>query len=395
MNNFLGFTEETLTNGGAINTAREIAQQPSVFRKLPALLDACHEDAEAFLTKVTGQKGYDIIMTGAGSSEFIGNALLPVLYPYHKNGQIRSIGTTSLLTSPELYFDQPERPTLLVSFARSGNSPESVGVVELADKVLTNVFHLMITCNAEGALAKRANKDNVFCVLLPPETNDLGFAMTSSVTGMYLSGLALLSGMCKCTFAAQTELAAAAAEQFITNFDADMLTLCKHGFDRVVYLGADNCKGTAQESALKLLELTNGATPTLFDTPMGFRHGPKSFVTDNTLVVVFLSADAYTRRYEIDILKELYHGPRACTVAAVSYTDTLASEYAPFCHYAFAAKGADALEQAFFSALYVIFGQIVSFGVSFCGGRTTDTPIPDGAATRVVSGVTVYPYTKA
>ena len=395
MNKFLGFTEDNLTKGGAVNTAREIAQQPAVFRKLPALLDACRAEADAFLAKVTAQQGYDIIMTGAGSSEFIGNALLPVLYPHHKNGQIRSIGTTSLLTSPALYFDQPARPTLLVSFARSGNSPESVGVVELADKVLSNVFHLMITCNAEGALAKRANRDNVFCLLLPPETNDLGFAMTSSVTGMYLSGLALLSGMCKNAFAAQVELAAQAAEQYITGFDADILSIANKGYDRVVYLGADNCKGTAQESALKLLELTNGSTATLFDTPMGFRHGPKSFVTDNTLVVVFLSKDAYTRRYEIDILKELYHGPRACTVATVSYTDALAAEYAPFSHISIAAKGTDALEQAFFSALYVVLGQLVSFAVSYCGGRTTDTPIPDGAATRVVSGVTVYPYTQA
>ena len=47
-------------------------------------------------------------------------------------------------------------PTLLVSFARSGNSPESVAAVDLADEVLPQCRHLVITCNGEGALAAAA-----------------------------------------------------------------------------------------------------------------------------------------------------------------------------------------------------------------------------------------------
>ena len=392
MSFFLGFTETELTQGTAINTAREINQQPGVIRALSARLDACRADASAFLQKVYQKDGYDIIMTGAGSSEMIGNALLPMLTKKHPRGQVRSIGTTSLLTSPTLYFDQPDRPTLLVSFARSGNSPESVGVVDLADQVLTNVYHLMITCNENGELAKRAKADNVFCVLMPPETNDLGFAMTSSVTSMYLSGYALLSNDSAADFAAQATLVAKLSEQYITGHTSDILALSKKGFDRIVFLGADNTKGTAQECALKTLELTNGGIPTLFDTPMGFRHGPKSFVTDNTMVVVFLSEDAYTRRYEIDILKELYTGSRTCTVVAVAYSDSFAAEYAPFCHVSFAGKDTADLTQAFLSIPYVVLGQLLAFGVSFCNGHTTDTPCPDKAVSRVVSGVTVYPY---
>ena len=392
----LGFSETELTSGGAIHTAQEIARQPEVFESLLTLLNAHRADAKAFLQKACQNGGYDIIMTGAGSSEMIGNALAPVLYPFHTAGQIRSIGTTSLLTSPQLYFDKPERPTVLVSFARSGNSPESVACVELADQLLTNVYHLMITCNSEGELAKRsANMPNAFCMLMPPETNDKGFAMTSSVTAMYLSGYALLSGMCADAFAKQLHLTAAAAREMISQFDAKYIKLATAGYERIVYLGADNLKGTSQECALKTLELTNGGLPTLFDTPMGFRHGPKSFVTDKTLVVNFLSKDDYTRLYEIDILHELYNGPRKCGVAAVSFTNKIASEYADCCHTDFTITNAesDKLDQPFLSVLYVIFGQILAFGVSFCNGHTTDTPCPDKAVSRVVSGVILHPYT--
>jgi len=394
---FLNFSEQELSNGGGLNTAREIAQQSALFRKLGTLMPQYIADAAAFIAEVTKSNGYDIIMTGAGSSEMIGNALLPVLYPHHTNGQIRSIGTTSLLTSPELYFDQADRPTLLVSFARSGNSPESVGVVELANKVLRNVRHLFITCNEDGALAKiAAQTSNAACIQLPAETNDKGFAMTSSVTSMYLSGYALLSGMSAEAFAAQAAPLADAAAHYVEGCVSDILKLANTGFERVVYLGADNLKGTAQECALKMLELTNGNCATLFDTPMGFRHGPKSFVTDNTLVVVFLSKDAYTRVYEIDILKELFNGSRTCTVAAVSFTDAFKDEYAPFCHvdFTYAAANSQALEQPALSALYVILGQLLAFGISFCNGHKTDTPCPDNAVSRVVSGVTVHPYNK-
>ncbi len=41
-----------------------------------------------------------------------------------------------------------------------------------------------------------------------------------------------------------------------------------------------------------------------FDSPLGFRHGPKSVMDADTLAVVFVSADPYTRRYDLDIVAE-------------------------------------------------------------------------------------------
>ena len=76
-------------------------------------------------------------------------------------------------------------------------------------------------------------------------------------------------------------------------------------FDRIVYLGNIALKGVAQESALKMLELTAGKVATMYDSQLGFRHGPKSIINDTPLTVAYLSDDAYRRQYELDLIKEM------------------------------------------------------------------------------------------
>ena len=56
-------------------------------------------------------------------------------------------------------------------------------------------------------------------------------------------------------------------------------------FDRIIYLGSGSLEGLAKESQLKILELTAGKIVTAFDSPLGFRHGPKSFVNEKSLVL--------------------------------------------------------------------------------------------------------------
>ena len=106
------------------------------------------------------------------------------------NYKTKSFGTTDIVATPENYLSQ-NKPTLLISFGRSGNSPESVGAVDVADEVCgNNVYHLFVTCNHEGALSKAAEKrDNAFAINLTPETHDQSFAMTSSFSNMMLATL--------------------------------------------------------------------------------------------------------------------------------------------------------------------------------------------------------------
>lgn len=88
----------------------------------------------------------------------------------------------------------PAHPLLLISFGRSGNSPESVAAVELANQFVPECYHPPITCNEAGALYQNAiNSDNAFALLMPAETHDRGFAMTSSITTMMASCLAVFA----------------------------------------------------------------------------------------------------------------------------------------------------------------------------------------------------------
>ena len=85
---------------------------------------------------------------------------------------------------------QKDFPTLLVSFARSGNSPESVASVQLAEQIVSDLYQITITCAKDGKLAKQAvNNDKNLLLLMPEKSNDHGFAMTGSYTCMALTAL--------------------------------------------------------------------------------------------------------------------------------------------------------------------------------------------------------------
>ena len=121
---------------------------------------------------------------------------------------------------------------------------------------------------------------------------------------MTYAALAALSGIDG--MAARIERIAQAVEAVIAGQADTMKTLASKGYERVVYLGSHVFKGLAREAALKLLEpLTDGGMIAAYDSPLGFRHGPKTIpVNGRTLVVVFLSNDAYTRHYDLDLLDE-------------------------------------------------------------------------------------------
>ena len=97
-----------------------------------------------------------------------------------------------------------------------------------------------------------------------------------------------------------------------------MQELAQNNYERVVYLGSGPFQSLAREATLKLGELTNGAVVTCFDSPLGFRHGPKTFINERTLVLVFVSNDPLTRKYDHDLLDELRRDGRAARVIEIT-----------------------------------------------------------------------------
>ena len=180
---YLDLDEPFLASHGASHTAREIAQQPQAWRQTQALLSAERARLERFLEPLLAIPELRIILTGAGTSAYIGQCLAPTLLRL-TGKRVEAIATTDLVSAPRTYL-QRDVPTLLVSFARSGGSPESVAAIDLADQCLIRCHHLVITCNRQGELYRRAQgNDSRLALVLPELTHDQGFAMTSSFSSM-------------------------------------------------------------------------------------------------------------------------------------------------------------------------------------------------------------------
>ena len=385
-------SEEQWKEVGSYWTSKEIFQQPETWLKTFNQVKAEKDSIKALIDKVISQDDYDIILTGAGTSEFVGNSIFPFLSPLN-NFKVKSYGTTDIVACPEDYISRT-KPTLLVSFGRSGNSPESVAAVEAANTVCENIHHLFVTCNHDGALSKFAvGKDNCYAINLTPETHDQSFAMTSSYSNMYLATV-LSFNIDKLD---EIKPIVKDIVDKTSKFHASGYETCKKivdefDFQRIVYLGSNCLKGVSQESALKICELTAGKIMTTFDTTMGFRHGPKSVVCPGSLEVVYLSDDPYTRQYDVDIVKEMAHERNGNKILVVSsYDDPSVKDLGD---YFISFNNEKRYNNVYLGLEYVNVAQIIAVYKSLKCGVQPDTPCPSGTVNRVVKGVNIYPYSK-
>ena len=385
------YTEEQMKENFSTFTIHEIYQQPATWRKTCAQLAACKDELQKFVDQVVKAADFDIVLTGAGTSEFVGNSLYHALNKKY-DFKVKSYASTDIVPNPEDTLSRT-KPTLLVNFGRSGNSPESVGSVEAAEVVCENLYHLFVTCNNEGALSKLADKhDNCFALNLTPETHDKSFAMTSSYSNMYLATYLALNLDRLDEITAAVEKICAAGENFLNNqYNEVAKIVADFDFNRIVYLGNIALKGVAQESALKMLELTAGKVATMYDSQLGFRHGPKSIIDDNTLTVAYLSDDEYRRRYELDLIKEM-SGQRKGNKIAVVYNREC-EEVKELVDYTVKFNVGEDMENIMLGLDYVMFAQTLAVMKSLSMGITPDNPCPTGEVNRVVKGVILYPYT--
>ena len=392
MSTVFGITDDKMKETSSTFTLTEIYQQPATWEKTCRQIEEHKEEIQKFIDQVIKCEDYDVILTGAGTSEFVGNALFPHLAGL-LNHKAKSYGTTDIVATPEAYLSRT-KPTLLISFGRSGNSPESVGAIDAAEAVCDNVYHLFVTCNKNGALSKRADTtDNCYAINLTDETHDQSFAMTSSFSNMYLATYLCFHLNELDEVLDKVRKIAAAGQNFLDNkYGIAQKIVDEYNFERIVYLGSNTLKGTSQESALKMLELTAGRVVTMYDTPMGFRHGPKSIVDDTTLTVVYLSDDPYTRQYELDLVKEMSGQRKANKIVAVM--NRMDEEAAALVDYAVSFDLDGAYENVLLGLDYILFAQTVAVLKSLSLSITPDNPCPTGEVNRVVQGVTLYPYTR-
>jgi len=381
-------------NVGASHTAKEIAQQPRLWNETKDILLFSRDRILTFLNSIENKHDQlRIILTGAGTSAFVGDTVLPYLKQIVNNKKIvvESIATTNIVSNPYSYLSK-DIPTIMISFARSGNSPESLAAIQLGEQVIDDFYGIVFTCNQDGLLAqKKKNDHNHLVIYMPEEANDQGFAMTSSFTTMLFSALLLFNIDQIHTWEKKVDELMHAGQSIISSSEQSIKQLANSSFQKVVYLGSGVFEGLAREASLKLLELTGGTIPSTFDTSLGFRHGPKSILDKDTVVFVFLSCNPYTRQYDLDILEEIYKETnRGKVVAISSLKDQVAKEYSDLFYHVDLPKIS---EDIFLTFPFILYAQTFAMYKSINLGFSPDNPSPLGVVNRVVKGVTIHPFT--
>ena len=387
----LDYTKEDLLELGAEITTREIYQQPDVWKEAFEAYQAKQKEILAFLQGIAAKHDYiKVILTGAGTSAYVGDTLLPYFKEVYdeRKWNFNAIATTDIVANPETYLKK-DVATVLVSFARSGNSPENVATVDLAKALVDDLYQVTITCAADGKLALQARGDDRNLLLLQPAaSNDAGFAMTSSFTSMMLTALLVFDPTEFVLKSERFEVLKSLASRVLDKA-ADVKELVDLDFNRVIYLGAGPFFGLAHEAQLKILELTAGQVATMYESPVGFRHGPKSLINEDTIVLVFGTTRDYTRKYDLDLVREVagdHIARRVVLLSDQAFGLENVKEVALGC--------GGVLNDIYRVFPYIVYAQLFALLTSLKVENKPDTPSPTGTVNRVVQGVIIHKFKK-
>jgi tagatose-6-phosphate ketose/aldose isomerase len=377
----LALSENEKEARGLVHTPAEIAQQPLTWQKTWRLFEDCCSALRKFLADARREQ-WTIFLVGAGTSDYIGYAIAPLL----RQGwgcEVVVAASTDLLTSRDDMM-LPGRKYLWISFSRSGDSPEGVAVLEKALVECANVRHLVVTCNRGGRMGRIADENaRAHVVVLDDAVNDRSLAMTSSFTNMVVFGQALAGLWSEASFESVLDAMTRAAEFLLDEGAvlAEELALLEP--ERTCFVGTGVLAATAKESALKLVELTGGRVLAMSESALGLRHGPMSALNRRTIFTGFVSTEERRQRYELDLLSEVRAKDAVQKIVSVGGMSE-AADYVLFCD-AFAR-----IPDGYRAPVDVIFGQMFGLFASMQCGFKPDSPSPDGVISRVVKGFTIY-----
>ncbi len=308
---------------------------------------------------------------------------------FQKNTGIttKAISSTEILTHPELTIN-PNRQTLMISYARSGNSPESIAAIEVSNKITDNISHLIITCNKDGSLAQLSG-DNIYVINLPEIANDKGLAMTSSVTSMALAAI-LISDLDNIDILYnQVSIASSYIKKFLNKKNNVFEEIVKKPIKRAVFLGSGQMLGMAREAHLKVQEMTSGKIICKFDSFLGFRHGPKVVIDETTLLVYFFSNDKYVQQYEKDLVLSIQEELKPLYTIGIAENKITGITNDLDIYFS---DSHSKLNEEFLMLCSLIPIQQLSFLLSLSVGLNPDSPSNNGVIHRVVQGVKIYNY---
>jgi tagatose-6-phosphate ketose/aldose isomerase len=384
----LDATEDERTKGGYGHTIEEIVQQPVTW------LDTARRAVEhrSALQSHLGRDGREavirsIVLTGSGSSLYAGECVAPALQS-ELGMPVRAIAGGDLLTHPYSAI-LPGRPSLLVSIARSGNSPESAGAVENLLLGEPACRHLFVTCNKQGRLAVDYREEaRTYALILHERTNDRSLVMTSSFTNMVLAARFLGFLDTPSVYQETVHRLSGIAGHLLIRHAQPLAEAARDDCGFALYL-ASGCRfGAAREAALKMMEMSAGKTRTMVETYLGLRHGPMAAIHDDTLIICFLSGDALARAYEIDLINELNRkrlGRRKVIVG-----EGIPNELLRDGDVAVECPGMRQAGDDNVSVIDVLAGQLLALYHCVSLGLRPDAPSPEGIISRVVGDFQIH-----
>jgi tagatose-6-phosphate ketose/aldose isomerase len=373
--------------GGYADTVREIGHQPSTWEQTRADVIARADALRSLLLRDDQASPRSIVLTGSGSSLYVAECLAPSLQA--RLGVVaRPVAAAMLLTDIHGCIKADDH-ALVVSFARSGDSPESTAVLDLVLERFPTCRHLTITCNRFGRLATAYVGDpRVMTIVLDPRTNDRSLVMTSSFTNMLVAGQLLGSLDDLAGYEQSVERLAMIARDLLAHPAGELARIARLPFRSVCFLGTGSRLGAAREGALKMLEMSGGEVGTLAETPLGLRHGPMAAVRDDTLVVAGIPASPLARGYAIDVLHEIRRKRPGARMAVVS--DTLPGGLMSDGDAAIVLPGLTGVDDGAAAVIDAVVGQILALFRCLAGGLRPDGPSPDGIINRVVPEFRIY-----
>lgn len=380
---------------GTRYTPQEILHQPATWETTYDICSSRRAECAEFLRSayigVTGVPRPTVFLVGAGTSDYVGKALAPLLRRLW-GVEVWAVPSTDLLTNIEdLIF--PEIPYLWVSFSRSGESSEGLAVIETALGKYPNVRHLLVTCNQNGRMATACESapGRTFVLALDDSANDRGLAMTSSFTNMVVAGHCVAHAFTPADYEGPFSLLRRTGELFLQSAEEVAIAVSQEGFTKACFVGSGVLRAVAEESALKVLELTAGRIQTMSESTLGLRHGPMSALDANTLFVSFVSREPRRRNYERDLIEEV-HKKRLGKLRIVVTPDSDSEAEARFGSMAdhVLSLHAPDLRDEYRAPIDVMLTQMLGLFCSLRLGLKPDSPSPNGAISRVVSHVNIY-----
>lgn len=376
---------------GLEHTPREISQQPETWGATYQICSVRNPELSNALRRAgigRGTASPTVYLVGAGTSDYTGRALAPLLRQ-RWGCDAWAVPSTTLLTDFD-DFHTTGKEYLWISFSRSGDSPEGVAVLERALERSRAIHHLVITCNQKGRMAELCARhpERALALVLDDAVNDRGLAMTSSFSNMLIAGQCVAHIDNLDEFGAVVSGLSESGRHFLpvaADIAAEVTSL---GCERACFVGSGVLRGVADECALKVVELSAGKVTTLSETPLGLRHGPMSSVDGQTLFVAFLSGDARRRGYELDLLREIDRKRLGRIRLAVTAGD--GAGVSELVDYRLPLNCPVDFPDHYRPVLDVMLGQLLGLFASLRCGLKPDQPSPTGAITRVVQPIKLY-----